>query len=1467
MINLWCCLARRKDASRSSDGVTDRHPDLPVNPISTWASSGDSKALTDLRQKREMNTLSTAEARALLNASDKGNAPLTPREIEDLHRILSPQPDYDKPGTSSSLSERSRRTPTNQMLPDIQNQSDLFCLPAEIRAQIWRLAMGRQKIYLAVKEGRLVQQGNMQRPYWRQARGLLSVPLVCRKSYLESINLLYSEHTFGFGFGPVGSSKDFFTQPDTLLLPQCIAAMTSLEVGFHLSGGYSQYYDSHPQAWDLSLQIAAPEPLGNWNAVFKALSQMKQLRSLVVVVWASGDRRYEFVTRESELMDIPTRMTGLKRFEVWLPWDEDEEELTEGDDKKSTPYIVRRNFEDRERFGVSVPDWRGPTIFAMLQLSRRNVCRVTSSYVCASCLATSHPPSIVARRPIITSQHVRRLSTTIASRGPATHEAPAATSNVEPPPPPSKPKKAGAVKKARAPKAREPKPSDTEHQLKILQGALTALKNVLSTQGVDVSQILGTTSPPATKDAAPAETKRKSKAKAESVSEPAKMTRRSRKSESKSEDKAEDKSEDATTVDDSSKPVGIRWTKSTTKSRAAKSRTAKSKPATSKAETSAEQPEDASGEETPAIKVDDLATPFDEMGTPFQPKSRSSSSKDSKPRKRPVRISGHGLSLVPIPTDQPAVPPLSYELDRVLFNPGVYQIQDPRSRIMPVKEFDFNALKAYVTSSKDQTLITIAKEHQKKYTGSTSSMTSMLAHFHYLLSAWRDINISMLTKRFVPESLRFTRIMKAPAAIFLHWKDGTYAIDADKEFDTANILSMLGKSMEKLLTLSKDDYERYRHGNSDQITEEERNASEAYHYTGFQDFMMRSQLDAHDPRMPGTGMFDLKTRAVISIRMDAKGYEKGLGYEIRGRHGQWESFEREYYDMIRSAFLKYSLQVRMGRMDGIFVAFHNTQRIFGFQYIPLSEMDMALHGTSNLELGDQEFMLSLNLLNEILNRATQKWPKQSLRIHFETRESTGAPFMYIFAKPTTPEEIAAVQDASKKSVEAFEKNILGLVKRADEGGEEPLTVAEDVAQEDVDDATLSPAQEMDSSAIWQEARQMVEKAIGDDELGVGLQSGILRARSLVESREYVDALINALTGRIPSTQIDVSTEEPDGEETIESESEENSTQGMSSQSESAPETLPVQTKGADIEEGSEIIDEDAAIDENEPSSTPTQQSADEKTAEILSSKANDADEEFDEDDDYEEASEAAELESDIEKKESGEGAGSSNLEPLKSLIIRMARGIGEGERSGVDIDEFERILGRLISQSRIEQPGRENGDKKVDQDASPESESITSDGISAGESKPNEGVSTDAKGEEVPQPNAAGESPPTQAQKTADVLGLTLTIKNKLNGNYKWSVEYEIQELEKKSARRLYDQLKQRRKKVFSDDRDKDAEWYRMFAGNLATYTQKGRSYREEESKREKSAPLHMVGSDGPLQWADVFPGSKNIEASSGDQK
>jgi hypothetical protein len=439
------------------------------------------------------------------------------------------------------------------------------------------------------------------------------------------------------------------------------------------------------------------------------------------------------------------------------------------------------------------------------------------------------------------------------------------------------------------------------------------------------------------------------------------------------------------------------------------------------------------------------------------------------------------LNITPLDVPQPPVPGLEYDLDRVLFNPGVYQLQDPHSRvfnfdpylqrIMPVVEFDYNALKEYKTSSQDVALAAIAKENNKRYIGSTSSMTGTLGHFHYLLSAFRPVNLDMLSRGFPDKLDTFTQINRAPNAIFLRWKDGTYAIDADKEYDGANVLMMLGKSMEKLLTLPTSEFERYRKSDPRSVSEEERTAPESYCYTTMGDFLMRSQLDAYDSRLPGTGMFDLKTRAVVSVRMNTDDFEPMTGYEIHTLQGRFESYEREYYDMIRSTMLKYMLQVRMGRMDGIFIAYHNVERIFGFQYVSLKDMDRALHGQINPSLGDQEFKLSLEMLNKVFDMATAKFPEQSLRFHIEASQQKlegGTPTtMWIFAEPMSEEQIEEIQAKPKAKVQEFERTMMGIKKGendVDEASSSDETVNEDTA------TSTSPTESAASAAMPEGSR-------------------------------------------------------------------------------------------------------------------------------------------------------------------------------------------------------------------------------------------------------------------------------------------------------------------------------------------------------------------------------------------------------------
>ena len=112
---------------------------------------------------------------------------------------------------------------------------------------------------------------------------------------------------------------------------------------------------------------------------------------------------------------------------------------------------------------------------------------------------------------------------------------------------------------------------------------------------------------------------------------------------------------------------------------------------------------------------------------------------------------------------------------------------------------------------------------------------------------------------------------------------------------------------------------------------------------------------------------------------------------IRTLQGPLESFEKEYFDLIRSAFLKYryvivllsplrftdvfhSMQVRIGNMDGVVVAYHNTARIFGFQYVSLEEMDMCLFGAKNR--GDRVFKKCVGLLEEVADEIVRTFPEQ-----------------------------------------------------------------------------------------------------------------------------------------------------------------------------------------------------------------------------------------------------------------------------------------------------------------------------------------------------------------------------------------------------------------------------------------------------------------------------------------------------------
>lgn len=376
--------------------------------------------------------------------------------------------------------------------------------------------------------------------------------------------------------------------------------------------------------------------------------------------------------------------------------------------------------------------------------------------------------------------------------------------------------------------------------------------------------------------------------------------------------------------------------------------------------------------------------------------------------------------------DQPPIAQLAHGLDRVLFNPGVYRMRDDETKVynfdpslatlLKVQDFKFEALSTFKPPSKDALLAHVAKTHSARYSASTSSLTSPLTHFHYLLSHWRPIDMGMLSRSFELPIYKhsYTTILRSAASATLRHKDGVYYLNGDSsysmEYPETYVLARLGHVVEKLLTSSPPEFNRYRKEDPFQFTPEMQQQPEHYHFATRGNILTRAQLDAYDPRLPGDGTFDIKSRAALPIRMSALDPADMLGYQITRSDGTFESFEREYHDMLRSIMLKYSLQVRLGNMNGVFVAYHNIEDVFGFQFISVSEMDRALHGQEQRHLGDQELAASMHLLEKALDKITSRFGTEDLRLWFETRP-TQQPTMYICAQPLSKAIEGSDEDA------------------------------------------------------------------------------------------------------------------------------------------------------------------------------------------------------------------------------------------------------------------------------------------------------------------------------------------------------------------------------------------------------------------------------------------------------------------------
>lgn len=286
---------------------------------------------------------------------------------------------------------------------------------------------------------------------------------------------------------------------------------------------------------------------------------------------------------------------------------------------------------------------------------------------------------------------------------------------------------------------------------------------------------------------------------------------------------------------------------------------------------------------------------------------------------------------------------------------------DPRKRkIGSPDDFSFDSLPAFTPPSADPSLREQAKKQDCWLTGSTSSVTPLLSQLSILTTNYQPLYFPRMSRSFKYQPMYYTRAMlEKPVMTQFSMVDGVCAIDKlNKPNDKPNILSQLGHVLEKYLTTECDDFK-------DLLAKTEHEKAEdggAFSYLKMGDCLFRSQLDCFDPKV---GVFDIKTRATAKIRYNIDDYKTNLDVsQITSLKGLWGSYEREYYDLIRSKFLAFSHQLRIGGMHGLLCAYHNTDLLQGFQYISLEEIDKRVFGST--QMADHSFAKSTELLSKLM---------------------------------------------------------------------------------------------------------------------------------------------------------------------------------------------------------------------------------------------------------------------------------------------------------------------------------------------------------------------------------------------------------------------------------------------------------------------------------------------------------------------
>ena len=409
--------------------------------------------------------------------------------------------------------------------------------------------------------------------------------------------------------------------------------------------------------------------------------------------------------------------------------------------------------------------------------------------------------------------------------------------------------------------------------------------------------------------------------------------------------------------------------------------------------------------------------------------------------------------------------------------------------------------------------------------------------------------------------------------------------------------------------------------------------------------------------------------------------------------------------------------------------------------------------------------------------------------------------MYIFAEPVTEEQVAKIQSQNHEKIKEFERNILGLTRG--------MGSATDETQED--------------DSRWENIQADVEEAMDKDELSIDDPS---QGQGAID--EHAEGTESA----------------PDRPEVFD--------QGPLYTSKSpagADDDVTAASAGSEEDDGGSEDDDDADVDGEEEREDEAEEEEEEgrdgdadEDGEVEKSRQQEGLEECLEDDADIKVNDAVKANCEVH----GDSAEENHLAPSENHLVKvqidanlLTGGHNEDGKTGA--------TSRQGSAADATESRNGTDDISVWPNAKPSS-IPDEEGQQEGHQIKADQSFLDSIDQEVAQTDNTAETCPE------NILAMTLTLRNKVNGEYvlrpekmtaadEWSIEYSLIEVsEQPRARALYKACQKRRsKKMGASLVSEDADVVSDYVQRLREMSAKGRAWRKEQDKRDKKRPVQVL--------------------------